>query len=42
VNTDLHSKGWKEADAIQYFKENSSIPDNAVKAEVRRYMKMSG
>ncbi|MFO7745352.1 MAG: DUF885 domain-containing protein [Psychroflexus sp.] len=42
VDTGLHSKGWKEADAIQYFKENSSISDNAIKAEVRRYMVIPG
>lgn len=42
VDTGLHSKGWKEADAIAYFKENSSISENAIKAEVRRYMVMPG
>lgn len=42
VDTGLHSKGWKEADAIRYFKENSSISDNAIKAEVRRYMVIPG
>jgi uncharacterized protein (DUF885 family) len=42
VDTGLHSKGWKEAEAIQYFKDNSSISDNAIKAEVQRYMVMPG
>lgn len=42
VDTGLHSKGWTEEDAIQYFKENSSISDNAIKAEVRRYMVIPG
>lgn len=42
VDTGLHSKGWKEADAVQYFKDNSSISDNAIKAEVRRYMVIPG
>ena len=42
VDTGLHSKGWTEADAIQYFKENSSIAEGAIRAEVRRYMVMPG
>ncbi|MDQ3535077.1 MAG: DUF885 domain-containing protein [Bacteroidota bacterium] len=42
TDTGLHSKGWTEADAIQYFKENSSISEGAIKAEVRRYMVMPG
>jgi uncharacterized protein (DUF885 family) len=42
VDTGLHSKGWKEAEAIQYFKDNSSISDNAIEAEVQRYMVMPG
>ena len=42
VDTGLHSKGWNEAKAIQYFKDNSSISDNAIKAEVQRYMVMPG
>jgi len=42
VDTGLHSKGWTEADAIAYFKENSSISDGAIKAEVQRYMVMPG
>jgi uncharacterized protein (DUF885 family) len=42
VDTGLHSKGWKEAEAIQYFKDNSSISENAIKAEVQRYMVMPG
>lgn len=42
VDTGLHSKGWKEAEAIQYFKDNSSISENAIIAEVQRYMVMPG
>lgn len=42
VDTGLHSKGWTEADAIQYFTENSSISQGAIKAEVQRYMVMPG
>lgn len=42
VDTGLHSKGWTEADAIEYFSENSSVSEGAIKAEVRRYMVMPG
>ncbi|WP_143959783.1 DUF885 domain-containing protein [Litoribacter populi] len=42
VDTGLHSKGWTEEQAIEYFKENSSISDGAIKAEVRRYMVIPG
>ena len=42
VDTRIHSKGWTEADAIQYFSENSSIAPGAIQAEVRRYMVIPG
>ncbi|CAN5367857.1 DUF885 domain-containing protein [soil metagenome] len=42
VDTGLHAKGWTEADAIKYFKDNSSISEGAIKAEVQRYMVMPG
>lgn len=42
VDTGLHAKGWTEEDAIKYFKENSSISEGAIKAEVQRYMVMPG
>jgi len=42
VDTGLHAKGWTEADAVAYFKENSPIADGAIRAEVRRYMVMPG
>lgn len=42
VDTGLHSKGWTEADAIAYFKENSAISDGAIRAEVQRYMVIPG
>ena len=42
VDTGIHSKGWTEAEAIQYFSENSSIAPGAIQAEVRRYMVMPG
>lgn len=42
VDTGLHAKGWTEEEAIQYFSENSSISEGAIKAEVRRYMVIPG
>lgn len=38
VDTGLHAKGWSEEDAIQYFLDNSPIPEAAVRSEVRRYL----
>ncbi|NCN85797.1 MAG: DUF885 domain-containing protein [Sphingomonadales bacterium] len=38
VDTGLHSKGWSEDQAVAYFLENSSIPEAAVRSEVRRYL----
>lgn len=42
VDTGIHAKGWTEADAINYFTENSSISQGAIQAEVRRYMVIPG
>lgn len=38
VDTGLHSKGWTEEHAVAYFLDNSSIPEAAVRSEVRRYL----
>ena len=38
VDTGLHSKGWTEDQAVAYFLDNSSIPEAAVRSEVRRYL----
>ena len=38
VDTGLHAKGWTEEQAVAYFLENSSIPEAAVRSEVRRYL----
>ncbi|XOV94116.1 MAG: DUF885 family protein [Bacteroidota bacterium] len=42
VDTGLHSKGWTEEDGVNYFRENSSISDGAIRAEVRRYLVIPG
>ncbi|MCF7222788.1 DUF885 domain-containing protein [Marilutibacter chinensis] len=38
VDTGLHAKGWTEQQAIDYFRANSSVPDAAIRSEVRRYL----
>ena len=42
VDTGLHSKGWTEQQAIDYFSENSPEPLASVTAEVRRYIVWPG
>lgn len=37
VDTGIHSKGWSEAQAIAYMRENTAVADEAVKSEIRRY-----
>lgn len=38
VDTGLHSKGWTEAQAVQYFTENSPAAAAQIRAEVQRYI----
>lgn len=42
VDTGLHTKGWSEEKAVEYFLANSPIPETAVRSEVRRYLVMPG
>ncbi|WP_290609959.1 DUF885 domain-containing protein [Arsukibacterium sp. UBA3155] len=42
VDTGLHSKGWTEQQAIEYFREKTPIAEGAVVSEVRRYIVMPG
>ena len=42
VDTGLHSKGWTEDQAVEYFKENSAITEAQARSEVRRYMTLPG
>ncbi|MCH9690439.1 MAG: DUF885 domain-containing protein [Gammaproteobacteria bacterium] len=42
VDTGLHAKGWSEEQAVAFFMANSSIPETAVRAEVRRYLVWPG
>jgi uncharacterized protein (DUF885 family) len=38
VDTGLHSKGWTEEQAVQYFLANSAITEGQARSEVRRYI----
>ncbi|GAA5525825.1 hypothetical protein Maes01_02398 [Microbulbifer aestuariivivens] len=42
VDTGLHTKGWTQEQAVEYFLENSAIPESAVRSEVRRYLTLPG
>ncbi len=42
LDTGLHSKGWTEDQAVEYFKENSAITEAQARSEVRRYMVLPG
>ncbi|MDX3775394.1 DUF885 domain-containing protein [Chromatiaceae bacterium AAb-1] len=42
VDTGLHSKGWTEQQAVDYFKAKTPVADGAVTSEVRRYIVWPG
>ena len=42
VDTGLHSKGWTEQQAIDYFVSKTPVAEGAVKSEVRRYIVWPG
>jgi uncharacterized protein (DUF885 family) len=42
VDTGLHSKGWTEEQAVQYFLANGPTSEGQVRAEIRRYIVMPG
>lgn len=42
VDTGVHAKGWNEDQAIQYFSENSPMPLETIRNEVRRYIVWPG
>ena len=42
VDTGLHSKGWTEQQAVEYFLANGSTSEGQVRAEIRRYLVMPG
>jgi uncharacterized protein (DUF885 family) len=42
VDTGIHTKGWSEQDAIDYFKANSPVAETQIISEVRRYITWPG
>jgi uncharacterized protein (DUF885 family) len=42
VDTGIHSKGWTEQQAIDFFKQNSPIAEGQIISEVRRYFVWPG
>lgn len=42
VDTGLHAKGWTEQEAVDYFKQHTPIAEEAIRAEVQRYLVMPG
>ncbi len=42
LDTGLHSKGWTEQQAIDYFLANSAITEAQARSETRRYMVLPG
>jgi uncharacterized protein (DUF885 family) len=42
VDTGLHSKGWTEQEAIDYFMANTPEPLESVTSEIQRYIVMPG
>ncbi|MEM9668097.1 MAG: DUF885 domain-containing protein [Pseudomonadota bacterium] len=42
VDTGLHSKGWGEEEAVDYFLANAAITEQQARSEVRRYMVLPG
>ena len=42
VDTGMHAKGWSEQEAIDFFLENSSLAEGAIRSEVQRYLVVPG
>jgi uncharacterized protein (DUF885 family) len=42
VDTGLHAKGWDKARAVAFFKENTTLTDANIDAEVNRYISTPG
>jgi uncharacterized protein (DUF885 family) len=38
VDTGLHAKGWSRAEAVEYVRANTALPDIEVEAEVNRFI----
>jgi uncharacterized protein (DUF885 family) len=42
VDTGIHSKGWSEGQAVEYFMANSAQPEAAIRSEIKRYITTPG
>ena len=42
VDTGIHSKGWTEEEAVQYFLDNAAITEAQARSEIQRYIVMPG
>jgi uncharacterized protein (DUF885 family) len=42
VDTGLHVQGWSRAQAIQYFKDNTALPEHEIETEIDRYIAWPG
>ena len=42
VDSGMHSKGWSEQQAVEFFSENSPAPLATIRTEVRRYLVWPG
>ncbi len=42
VDTGLHSKGWTEQQALDYFLANTAAPEAQARSEIRRYLVLPG
>lgn len=42
VDTGLHSKGWTEEEALDYFLNNAAAPETQARSEIRRYIVLPG
>ena len=42
IDTGLHSKGWSKAQAVAYMKDNSTLTDANIEAEINRYISNPG
>jgi uncharacterized protein (DUF885 family) len=42
VDTGIHSMGWTREQALQYFRDNSAVPERDVVVEVDRYIVWPG
>src|SRR5215468_9868231 len=42
VDTGIHAQGWTREQAIQYFKENTALPEHEIGTEIDRYITWPG